>query len=210
MTKKQKAQEAIRLLKERYPDAACSLTYVVPHELLIATRLAAQCTDARVNTVTPTLFGKYPSIDALAEADVADIEEIIRPCGFFKTKAKDIVGMCTMLRDDFGGVVPDTLEELLKLPGIGRKTANLVVGDIYGKPAIVCDTHCIRLTNRLGLTTTKDPKKTEFELMPLLPPEESNNFCHRLVMFGRDVCRARSPQCAACELEPLCVSKGKQ
>ncbi len=210
MTKKQKALEAIRLLKERYPDAACSLTYVVPHELLIATRLAAQCTDARVNTVTPTLFGKYPSIDALAEADVADIEEIIRPCGFFKTKAKDIVGMCTMLRDDFGGVVPDTLEELLKLPGIGRKTANLVVGDIYGKPAIVCDTHCIRLTNRLGLTTTKDPKKTEFELMPLLPPEESNNFCHRLVMFGRDVCRARSPQCAACELEPLCVSKGKQ
>ncbi len=210
MTKKQKALEAIRLLKERYPDAACSLTYVVSHELLIATRLAAQCTDARVNTVTPTLFGKYPSIDALAEADVADIEEIIRPCGFFKTKAKDIVGMCTMLRDDFGGVVPDTLEELLKLPGIGRKTANLVVGDIYGKPAIVCDTHCIRLTNRLGLTTTKDPKKTEFELMPLLPPEESNNFCHRLVMFGRDVCRARSPQCAACELEPLCVSKGKQ
>ncbi|MCI8350342.1 MAG: endonuclease III [Oscillospiraceae bacterium] len=210
MTKKQKALEAIRLLKERYPDAACSLTYVVPHELLIATRLAAQCTDARVNTVTPTLFGKYPSIDALAGADVADIEEIIRPCGFFKTKAKDIVGMCTMLRDDFGGVVPDTLEELLKLPGIGRKTANLVVGDIYGKPAIVCDTHCIRLTNRLGLTTTKDPKKTEFELMPLLPPEESNNFCHRLVMFGRDVCRARSPQCAACELEPLCVSKGKQ
>ena len=210
MTKKQKALEAIRLLKERYPDAACSLTYVVPHELLIATRLAAQCTDARVNTVTPTLFGQYPSIDALAEADVADIEEIIRPCGFFKTKAKDIVGMCTMLRDDFGGVVPDTLEELLKLPGIGRKTANLVVGDIYGKPAIVCDTHCIRLTNRLGLTTTKDPKKTEFELMPLLPPEESNNFCHRLVMFGRDVCRARSPQCAACELEPLCVSKGKQ
>ena len=210
MTKKQKALEAIRLLKERYPDAACSLTYVVPHELLIATRLAAQCTDARVNTVTPTLFGKYPSIDALAEADVADIEEIIRPCGFFKTKAKDIVGMCTMLRDDFGGVVPDTLEELLKLPGIGRKTANLVVGDIYGKPAIVCDPHCIRLTNRLGLTTTKDPKKTEFELMPLLPPEESNNFCHRLVMFGRDVCRARSPQCAACELEPLCVSKGKQ
>ena len=210
MTKKQKALEAIRLLKERYPDAACSLTYVVPHELLIATRLAAQCTDARVNTVTPTLFGKYPSIDALAEADVADIEEIIRPCGFFKTKAKDIVGMCTMLRDDFGGVVPDTLEELLKLPGIGRKTANLVVGDIYKKPAIVCDTHCIRLTNRLGLTTTKDPKKTEFELMPLLPPEESNNFCHRLVMFGRDVCRARSPQCAACELEPLCVSKGKQ
>ena len=209
MTKKQKALEAIRLLKERYPDAECSLTYVVPHELLIATRLAAQCTDARVNTVTPTLFGKYPSIDALAEADVADIEEIIRPCGFFKTKAKDIVAMCMMLRDDFGGVVPDNLDDLLKLPGIGRKTANLVVGDVYGKPAIVCDTHCIRLTNRLGLTTTKDPKKTEFELMPLLPPEESNNFCHRLVMFGRDVCRARNPQCAVCELEPLCVSKGK-
>lgn len=207
MNKTEKALQAIQLLKERYPDAVCSLTYTVPHELLIATRLAAQCTDARVNTVTPALFSRYPSIDAFAQARVEDVEEIIRPCGFFKTKAKDIVGMCRMLRDQFGGVVPDELELLLQLPGVGRKTANLVVGDIYGRPAIVCDTHCIRITNRLGLTTTKDPKKTEFELMPLLPPQESNDFCHRLVLFGREVCRARNPQCGDCPLSSLCETR---
>lgn len=204
MEKKERARLAIEALKERYPDAICSLTYENPHELLISTRLAAQCTDARVNIVTKDLFAKYRSINDFADAKVEDVEAIVRPCGFFKTKAKDIVNMCIMLRDVYGGVLPDTVEELTKLPGVGRKTANLVVGDIYHKPAVVCDTHCIRITNLLGLSTTKDPKKVEMQLREILPPKESNDFCHRLVLYGRDICKARSPKCEECMMKAFC------
>ena len=200
------AAEAVRRLEERYPDAVCSLEYVVPHELMIATRLSAQCTDARVNTVTPELFAKYPTVEAFAEADVEDIGRIIYSCGFYRTKAADIVAACRMLRDEFGGKLPDTMDDLLRLPGIGRKTANLLLGDIYGKPAIVCDTHCIRICGKLGLTTTKDPLKCETELRELLDPVKSNDFCHRLVLFGRDVCTARSPKCGGCPLSDICPS----
>ena len=200
------AAEAVRRLEERYPDAVCSLKYVVPHELMIATRLSAQCTDARVNTVTPELFAKYPTVEAFAEADVEDIGRIIYSCGFYRTKAADIVAACRMLRDEFGGKLPDTMDDLLRLPGIGRKTANLLLGDIYGKPAIVCDTHCIRICGKLGLTTTKDPLKCETELRELLDPVKSNDFCHRLVLFGRDVCTARSPKCGGCPLSDICPS----
>lgn len=204
MEKKERARLAIEALKKRYPDAICSLTYENPHELLISTRLAAQCTDARVNIVTKDLYAKYHSIDDFANANVADVEEIVRPCGFFKTKARDIVNMCIMLRDQYYGELPDTVEELIKLPGVGRKTANLVVGDIYHKPAVVCDTHCIRITNLLGLSTTKDPKKVEMQLREILPPEESNDFCHRLVLYGRDICKARSPKCEECIMKDFC------
>ncbi len=204
LEKRERAKLAIDALKQRYPDAVCSLTYENPHELLISTRLAAQCTDARVNIVTKDLYKKYRSIDDFANADIADVEAIVRPCGFFKTKARDIVNMCIMLRDQYGGVLPDTVEELIKLPGVGRKTANLVVGDIYHKPAVVCDTHCIRITNLLGLSTTKDPKKVEMQLREILPPEESNDFCHRLVLYGRDICKARSPKCEECILKDFC------
>lgn len=204
MDLKEKAARATELLEQRYPDAVCSLEYTVPHELMIATRLAAQCTDARVNTVTPELFAKYPTVDAFAQANVEDIERIIYPCGFFRTKAADIVAACKMLRDEFGGRVPDELDSLLRLPGIGRKTANLILGDIYGKPAVVCDTHCIRICGRLGLTSTKDPYKCELRLRELLDPLKSNDFCHRLVLFGRDVCTARSPKCGECPLRELC------
>ena len=204
MDLKEKAARATELLEQRYPDAVCSLEYTVPHELMIATRLAAQCTDARVNTVTPELFAKYPTVDAFAQADVEDIERIIYPCGFFRTQAADIVAACKMLRDEFGGRVPDELDSLLRLPGIGRKTANLILGDIYGKPAVVCDTHCIRICGRLGLTSTKDPYKCELRLRELLDPRKSNDFCHRLVLFGRDVCTARSPKCGECPLRELC------
>ena len=204
MDLKEKAARATELLEQRYPDAVCSLEYTVPHELMIATRLAAQCTDARVNTVTPELFAKYPTVDAFAQADVEDIERIIYPCGFFRTKAADIVAACKMLRDEFGGRVPDELDSLLRLPGIGRKTANLILGDIYGKPAVVCDTHCIRICGRLGLTSNKDPYKCELRLRELLDPRKSNDFCHRLVLFGRDVCTARSPKCGECPLHELC------
>lgn len=204
MTKKERALLAIDLLKEVYPDAICSLDYQQPYQLLIATRLAAQCTDARVNLVTPELFGRYPSIQALADAELADIEAIVRPCGFYHTKAKDIISMCGMLLDRFDGVVPDTVEALTQLPGVGRKTANLIVGDVYGKPAIVCDTHCIRITNLLGLTTGKDPAKVEEQLRKLLPPTESNDFCHRTVLHGREYCKARSPRCEECPISAAC------
>ena len=204
MNKKKAALQAVELLKAEYPDAICSLDYQKPHELMIATRLAAQCTDARVNIVCVDLFQKYQSVRDFAEADVADVEAIVKPCGFYHTKAKDIVAMCRMLMEQYGGVLPDTVEELTKLPGIGRKTANLVVGDVYGKPAIVCDTHCIRITNLLGLTASKDPAKVEEQLRPLLPPAESNNFCHRLVLHGRAVCIARRPQCDKCVLNVCC------
>lgn len=202
--KKKTALQAIALLKEAYPDAICSLEYTVPHELLIATRLAAQCTDVRVNIVCKDLFQKYRSIEAFANAELSDVEEMVKTCGLYKTKAKDIVNMCKMLMDVYHGVMPETVEELTKLPGIGRKTANLMVGDIFHKPAIVCDTHCIRITNLLGLTEGKDPLKVENQLRPLLPPEESNNFCHRLVLHGRAVCVARRPRCAECVLSGCC------
>ncbi len=204
MTKKQRAAEAVRLLKEAYPDAICSLEYIKPHELLIAVRLSAQCTDARVNMVTPALFSKYPTLEALAAATPEEIGEIIKSCGLYKTKARDIVALSQMLLSEFNGVVPDSIEQLLRLPGVGRKTANLVVGDVYHQPAVVCDTHCIRITNLLGLTTTKDPLKCENELRACLPMEEANDFCHRLVLHGRAVCVARRPQCGVCVMAPVC------
>ena len=210
MTKKQRAIAAVEGLKAVYPDAICSLRAENPLQLLIATRLSAQCTDARVNMVTPALFARFPTLDSLAEADPDEVGEYIRSCGLYKTKAKDIVMMCRMLRDVYGGVIPDTVEELTKLPGVGRKTANLVCGDVYGKPAVVADTHCIRITGRLGLTDgSKDPYKVETQLRKVLPPEESNDFCHRLVLFGRDTCSARAPKCGECPLREICPSAGK-
>lgn len=204
MTKKQRTLLAVEALKERYPEGICSLQYREPLQLLIATRLSAQCTDARVNMVTPALFERFPTLEAFADADPEDVGTYIHSCGLYKTKARDIVNMTRMLRDEYDGVVPDTVEELIKLPGVGRKTANLVCGDIYGKPAVVTDTHCIRIAGRLGLVDTKDPYKVEMQLRKLLPPEESNAFCHRLVLFGRDVCSARSPRCAECPLKDAC------
>ena len=210
MTKKQRAIAAVEGLKALYPDAICSLTADNPLQLLIAVRLSAQCTDARVNLVTPALFARFPTLDSLAEAEDTEVGDYIRSCGLYKTKARDIVAMCRMLRDVYGGVIPDTVEELTKLPGVGRKTANLVCGDVYGKPAVVADTHCIRITGRLGLTDgSKDPYKVEMQLRKVLPPEESNDFCHRLVLFGRDICSARSPKCGECPLAEACPSKGK-
>lgn len=205
MTKKEKAAEAVRLLKEKYPDAQCSLEYKKPHELLIATRLSAQCTDARVNIVTKDLFAKFQSIDDFADADVTEIEEIVKPCGLYKTKAKSIKEMCIQLRDDYDYTLPDTIEELTKLSGIGRKTANLIVGDIYHKPAIVTDTHCIRICGRLGLTKNTEPKKVEDDLRKVIEPQEGNDFCHRLVLFGRETCKARGEKCTECRLSHLCT-----
>lgn len=210
MTRKQRAQAAVEGLKALYPAAICSLNAENPLQLLIATRLSAQCTDARVNLVTPALFARFPTLDSLAEADAEEVGNYIRSCGLYKTKAKDIVAMCRMLRDEYGGIIPDTVEELIKLPGVGRKTANLVCGDVYGKPAVVADTHCIRITGKLGLTDgSKDPYKVEMQLKKILPPEESNDFCHRLVLFGRDICSARSPRCDVCPLRDFCPSAGK-
>ncbi len=210
MTKKQRATAAIEALKALYPEAICSLTAENPLQLLIATRLSAQCTDARVNLVTPALFARFPTLESLADADPEEVGEYIRSCGLYKTKARDIVAMCGMLRDSYGGTIPDTVEELVKLPGVGRKTANLVCGDVYGKPAVVADTHCIRITGRLGLADSKDPYKVEMQLKKILPPAESNDFCHRLVLFGRDVCSARAPKCDTCPLREFCPSAGKQ
>lgn len=209
MTKKQIALAAVEALKAEYPDARCSLEYTKPHELLIATRLSAQCTDARVNIVTPALFERFKTVDDFANAEVAEVAEYIKSCGLFKTKSKDIVAMCQKLRNDFGGEVPDTIEQLTTLPGVGRKTANLIVGDIFGKPAVVVDTHCIRITSRLGLHKETDQKKIEDALRKLLPPEESNDFCHRLVLHGRAVCSARSPKCESCCMKDFCRNAGK-
>ena len=212
MTVKQKkdlALQVIERLEKQYPDAVCSLTYEKPHELLIATRLSAQCTDARVNIVTKELFAKYRTIEEFADADIADIEEIVKPCGLYKTKAKSIKEMCIQLRDDYGSQLPDTLEELTKLSGIGRKTANLIMGDIYHKPAVVTDTHCIRITGRLGLVKNKEPAKVENELWKILPPDKSSDLCHRLVLFGREFCTARSPKCGGCPLGDICISKSE-
>lgn len=210
MTKKQRAVMAVEALKQAYPDAICSLTYREPLQLLIATRLSAQCTDARVNMVTPALFERFPTVDAFAEASTDEVAEYIKSCGLYKTKSKDIVAMCQKLRDDFGGEVPDTIEELTTLPGVGRKTANLICGDIFGKPAVVVDTHCIRITTRLGLHKQTDQKKIEMELKKLLPPEESNDFCHRLVLHGRAVCTARTAKCAACCMRNFCPTGIKE
>lgn len=201
---KKKAFSCVETLKRVYPDALCSLEYTNPIQLLIATRLSAQCTDARVNMVTPLLFKTYPTLEAFCEAKIDDIEKIIHSCGFFRAKARDIVGMCRMIRDDFDGKVPDNIDDLIKLPGVGRKTANLVYGDIYGGHAVVADTHAIRITNLIGLTEGKDPLKVEMQLREILPPEESNNFCHRLVLFGRETCIARRPKCAECPLNKVC------
>ena len=209
MTTEERAREAIDRLKRRYPDAVCSLVYTDPLQLLIATRLSAQCTDARVNQITPALFERYPTLEAFAQADEEEVGRLIYSCGFYRAKAHDIVGMCRILRDRYGGRIPDEIDEMVKLPGVGRKTANLVCGDIYGKPAVVADTHWIRIAGRLGLTDgTRDPLKVERQLRAVLPPEESNDFCHRLVMFGREVCPARSPHCGECPLADICPSCG--
>lgn len=206
MTKKERALLVIDILKKQYPEAICSLTYTDPFQLLVATRLAAQCTDARVNMVTPALFERFPTPAAAASVSPEDVEPYIHSCGLYKTKAKDIVALSRMLCEEFDGQVPDTMEELLRLPGIGRKTANLVLGDIFGKPAVVTDTHCIRICGKLGFTDSKDPYKVEKALLKILPPEESNDFCHRLVLFGRDICNARNPKCDVCPLAHLCPS----
>lgn len=207
MNKKQLAQNAVSALKTEYPNAICSLEYSDPLQLLIATRLAAQCTDARVNLVTPALFERFKSVHDFANATPDEVAEYIKSCGLYKTKSKDIVALAKMLISDFGGVVPDNLDDLTKLPGIGRKTANLVCGDVFGKPAVVVDTHCIRITRRLGLHDLKDQKKIEFALKALLDPDESNDFCHRLVLHGRAVCTARAPKCDICCMKDFCKKK---
>ena len=209
MTKKQKALFCVEALKKEYPDALCSLNASNPLELLIATRLSAQCTDARVNIVTPALFEKYKNLDDYCKANVDDVEEIIRSCGFYKTKAKDIVGMAQKIKSDFEGKVPDTIEKLTSLPGVGRKTANLIMGDVYKQPAVVADTHLIRITNLLGLVNSKDPFRVETELKKILPSEESNDFCHRAVLHGRAVCIARRPKCELCCMKEVCNGKKK-
>ena len=205
MTKKQRALAVIERLKEAYPMAECTLDYDQAWKLLVSVRLAAQCTDARVNIVVQDLYAKYPSPAALAEASPEEIEEIVKPCGLGHSKARDIHGCMTMLVEQYGGRVPDTMEELLKLPGVGRKSANLIMGDVFGKPAIVTDTHCIRLVNRMGLVDgIKEPKKVEMELWKIIPGEKGNDFCHRLVHHGREVCTARSARCERCCLSDVC------
>lgn len=208
MTKKQRALNAIEVLKKEYPEAICSLNASNPFELLVAVRLSAQCTDARVNLVTPALFEKYKTLDDYCNADVKDIEKIIHSCGFYKSKAESIIDMAKGVRDRFGGVVPDNIEDLITLNGVGRKTANLIVGDIYGKESIVVDTHMIRISNRIGLVADKDPKKIEFALKKIVPADEGSDFCHRIVLFGRDICSARKPKCDECPMEYNCKKVG--
>ena len=210
MTKKQRALEIIERLKREYPDADCTLDYEEAWKLLVSVRLAAQCTDARVNVVVQGLFAKYPDVDALAAADVDDIEQIVRPCGLGRSKARDISACMKMLRDEYGGKVPEDFDALLKLPGVGRKSANLIMGDVFGKPAIVTDTHCIRLSNRMGLVDgIKDPKKVEMALWKIVPPEEGSSLCHRFVEHGREVCTARTtPHCERCVLADICEKNG--
>ncbi len=202
------AIKAVHALKEEYPDALCSLDYEDPLQLLISVRLAAQCTDARVNLVTPALFERFPTLEAFCDGTEEEIGELIHSCGFFRAKARDILGACRKIRDEFGGRVPDNMEDLLSLPGVGRKTANLILGDVYHKPAVVTDTHCIRISGRLGLTKNKAPEKVERDLRAVLPPEESNNFCHRLVLHGRAVCIARKALCETCCRKEVCRRVG--
>ena len=202
----EKVRSIIDILKNRYPQALCALQYEKDYELMIAVRLTAQCTDARVNLVTPALFAAYPTLEDMAEANISDVEGYIHSCGFYRQKAKDIVLACQMLIRDYHRKVPDSMDELLKLPGVGRKTANLLLGDIYGTPgSVVCDTHCIRICERLGLSKGKEPEKVERQLRAILPPEESNDFCHRIVLFGRDCCTARNPKCSECPLSMHCT-----
>lgn len=210
MTKEELALELIARLKKEYPDAGCTLDYNQAWKLLVSVRLAAQCTDARVNVVVKDLYKKYPDVKSLAEAPVEDIEAIVKPCGLGHSKARDISACMKILMEQYGGNIPDTFEELLKLPGVGQKSANLIMGDVFGKPAIVTDTHCIRLTNRMGLIDNcKDPKKVEMALWKLIPPEEGSDFCHRLVYHGRDVCTARTkPYCDKCCVKDICAKNG--
>lgn len=209
-TKKQRALDIIELLRKEYPDAECSLDYDDAWKLLVSVRLAAQCTDARVNVVVEGLYAKYPTVEALAAADVADIEAIVKPCGLGHSKARDISACMKMLQEKYDGKVPDDFDALMELPGVGRKSANLIMGDVFGKPAIVTDTHCIRLTNRMGLVDgIKEPKKVEMALWKIIPPEEGNDFCHRLVYHGRAVCTARTkPDCENCCLKDVCKKVG--
>ena len=204
MDKKELAAVCVQRLKDEYPGAQCSLEYKDPLQLLVSVRLAAQCTDARVNMVTPKLFERFPTLDAFCEGEEEEIAELIKSCGLYKSKARDIYKMVRVLRDEYGGVVPDTIEELVKLPGVGRKTANLIVGDVYHKPAIVTDTHCIRICGLLGLTDNKEPYKVEKDLRAVIEPNEGNDFCHRLVLHGRAVCVARRPKCDVCCMNDVC------
>ena len=205
MKTKKEAEEIVALLEKDYPMADCTLDYMKDYELLFSVRLAAQCTDERVNQVTPALYEAYPTLQSIAEANVEDIEKYIHSCGFFRAKARDIVAAAQMLLSDYGGKVPDNMEDLLKLPGVGRKTANLILGDIFRTPgSVVVDTHCIRLSNRLGFVDVKEPVKIEAELRKVLPPEKSSDFCHRLVYHGRAVCTARKPKCEICSLKEHC------
>lgn len=204
MEEVKRVEAIINALEQQYPQDLCSLQYDTPHELLIAVRLSAQCTDARVNMVVPALFRRYRSVGEFADADPAEVENYIRSCGFYHTKAQDIVAMCRKIRDEFGGKVPDNIEDLTTLPGVGRKTANLICGDVYGKPSYVCDTHCIRITNLLGLSSSKDPYKVEMQLRACIPPEKSTAFCHRMVLLGREFCIARRPRCIECPLKEFC------
>ena len=205
MKTKAAVKRIIETLKRIYPDGLCSLQYQKDYELLFAVRLSAQCTDQRVNQVTPALYARFPTLESFAEADPKEVGEYIHSCGFYNGKSKDIVLCAQRLLRDFGGRVPDTMEALTSLPGVGRKTANLILGDVYGQPAYVCDTHCIRITGRLGMTDgSKDPVQVERQLREVLPPKESNNFCHRMVLFGRDTCTARSPKCEGCPLARDC------
>ena len=210
MTKDKLALEIIERLKKEYPDVGCTLDYDQAWKLLVSVRLAAQCTDARVNVVVQDLYEKYPDVNALAEADPADIEAIVRPCGLGRSKARDISACMKILRDEYGGGIPDNFKALMKLPGVGRKSANLVMGDVFGEPAIVTDTHCIRLVNRMGLVDQiKDPKKVEMALWEIIPPEEGSDLCHRLVFLGRDICTARTkPHCEVCCLKDICPKEG--
>lgn len=210
MTKDKLALEIIERLKKEYPDVGCTLDYDQAWKLLVSVRLAAQCTDARVNVVVQDLYEKYPDVNALAEADPADIEAIVRPCGLGRSKARDISACMKILRDEYGGGIPDNFKDLMKLPGVGRKSANLVMGDVFGEPAIVTDTHCIRLVNRMGLVDQiKDPKKVEMALWKIITPEEGSDFCHRLVFLGRDICTARTkPHCEKCCLRDICPKEG--
>lgn len=210
MTKKQRALQIIELLKEEYPDAGCTLDYDMAWKLLVSVRLAAQCTDARVNVVVEDLYARFPDVNALAEAEVEEIERIVKPCGLGRSKARDISACMKILRDQYDGKVPGDFDALLALPGVGRKSANLIMGDVFGKPAIVTDTHCIRLVNRMGLVDgIKEPKKVEMALWKIIPPEEGSSFCHRLVYHGRGVCTARTkPDCTHCRLQEVCMKKG--
>ena len=202
----EKVNAIIDILKARYPEAPCALHYSKDYELMIAVRLSAQCTDARVNLVTPALFAAYPTLEAMAAADISDVENHVHSCGFYQHKARDIVLGCQMLLSDYGGKVPGTMEELLRIPGVGRKTANLLLGDLYAVPgSVVCDTHCMRICERLGLSKGRDPEKVERQLRAILPPEESSDFCHRIVLYGREICTARNPRCSECPLAVHCT-----